>query len=108
MNVPKRIMVIESPPEVLVQLLRTTGYLAVGATNVEDGFTLYAKVQRSIDVAILDDKVDREGVLLRKFLEERPTLKIIYLASAEPESLPANVTVLNKPVSPMRLAAAIG
>lgn len=108
MSVPKRILVIESPPEILVALLRTAGYPAVGATDLAAGLALYQKVQRSIDVAILDEKVDREDALLLKLLSDKPTLKIILMANAPRNDLPANITVLRKPVSPLNLQSAIG
>ncbi|MGZ8901293.1 MAG: hypothetical protein ACXW3Z_14480 [Limisphaerales bacterium] len=108
MSVPKRILVIEALPEVLVPLLRTAGYLAVGATDLPGGLNLYAKVQRSIDVAILDEKVDHEGTLLLKLLADKPTLKIILMAKAQRNDLPSNVTILTKPVSPLQLKSAIG
>ena len=108
MSVPKRILVVESPPEILVPLLRTSGYLAVGATELHAGVALYDKVQRSIDVAILDEKVDPGGVLLLKLLSDRPTLKIILMASVRRDDLPPHVTVLAKPVSPLELRSAIG
>ena len=107
LTVRKRILVIENLPEVIPQLLRVDGHLAMSRNDVEGANELWNKAAGGFDVVVIDDRTGGQA-LIPHMLSSKPNLKIIFMtAKPEEHALPGNVVVLRKPVLPKRLAEAV-
>ena len=79
----KRILVIESPPEVVPQLLRASGHLVMNRTNTSAAQELWQKASGGFDLVIIDDRTGAQS-LIPAILAYKPATKVI-LMSAKPE-----------------------
>ena len=105
----KRILVVESAPEVIAKLLRAGGHLALNASDEESALSLWKRAAGGFDIVIIDDRVLDPARVVPAFTASKPTIRLILMVA---KNLPAelhspNTVILPKPVSPMKLNEAI-
>lgn len=106
--VRKRILVVESPPEVLVKILSLSGHLVLGATSLLKAADLWDRSRGGFDMVIIDDRTGVEDELIPKVIASKPTVRVILMSGKkERNGLPEGVLVLGKPVSPKTLNEAV-
>ena len=105
------ILVVEDVPEVqllLVELLQTVGYRAIGKSNYQEAMEYYDEHEKEIDMIISDVILpDNYGTeLIRKILDRRPDLKYLLISGyAEQLDIEKNISLfqghfLQKPFQP--------
>ncbi len=108
------ILVVEDVPEIqilLVELLQTVGYKAIGKSNYQEAMAYYTNHADEIDMIISDVVLpDFYGTeLIRKILQDRPDLKYILISGyAEQLDIEKNKSLfqghfLQKPFQPSSL-----
>jgi CheY-like chemotaxis protein len=104
----KRILVIENLPEVIPQLLRVSGHLVMSRNDRVAAEELWNKAAGGFDLVIIDDRTGAQ-TLIPTIFAYKPNIKIVLLsAKADPNLASSdNLVVLQKPVSPVRLAEAV-
>jgi CheY-like chemotaxis protein len=104
----KRILVIENLPEVIPQLLRVSGHLVMSRNDRVAAEELWNKAAGGFDLVIIDDRTGAQ-TLIPTIFAYKPNIKIVLLsAKADPNLASSdNLVILQKPVSPVRLAEAV-
>ncbi|HEX7863071.1 MAG TPA: hypothetical protein VF773_22270 [Verrucomicrobiae bacterium] len=75
----KRILVIESAPEVVAKLLRAGGHLAMNAADEESALSLWKRAAGGFDIVIIDDRVLDPARLVPAFSASKPTVRLILM-----------------------------
>jgi len=105
----RRILVVESAPEIVAKLLRAGGHLAMSAADQASAMALWKRAAGGFEIVIFDDRVMEPATAVPEFLTSKPSVRLVVMAGkpADPQLESANVIFLPKPVSPVKLNEAI-